>query len=339
MSEGWNDEGADCCWQGGGLGSSRRRVAGMGSGLEARSNDARNFGDVARLVVGRVRQFVDLGPVTTADEDLCVSEGHLSGPRREQRATLGAKTLAGNLVDRRVFLYADEIAPTPSGSDASRSRAHGEVEDGLACTAVGLNQILHQIDGLLSPMQAAVLCVARERQDGARIALGAIVVVVASHVPVDFGLQVLAAKGPLAFVPSRLLRVVVRLPVAEEADDLMLSQRLTLGVQEAGALGLVPDPIVLELAEVGGAQQRREWLGPKQDNGSAALGDMTDRAPHVVEGNDRIPLALRGAVRDVGYYRGHLTQRRQHIPAIAQVQRSAPDLLDPAHAFTPRRSL
>lgn len=64
-----------------------RSGAGMGSGLEARSDDARNFGDVARLVIGRARQFVDFG---TADgptwnpaaqrKDLTVGEKHLSRP-------------------------------------------------------------------------------------------------------------------------------------------------------------------------------------------------------------------------------------------------------------------
>lgn len=43
--------------------------------------DAEPIGMVSRRVVDGLAQFVDLGPVTTADEDLCVGVRHLEEPR------------------------------------------------------------------------------------------------------------------------------------------------------------------------------------------------------------------------------------------------------------------
>src|SRR5690606_13026646 len=117
----------------------------------------------------------------------------------------------------------------------------------------------------------AVLCVRRERKHASRVSLGAVVVVVARHVAVHVRLQVRCPKRRFALVTGRLLRVVARLPLAENANQLVTTQRLLLGVEETCTLRLVPYPVVLKPLDVRHAEKRRERLTAEQSDGNLTL--------------------------------------------------------------------
>ena len=149
-----------------------------------------------------------------------------------------------------VILNPDEAPPSVEARHARRPRTHAVVENEVTRVRVGADQVFAERDRLLRRVQLRPLFVAGELKDGARITLGAVVGQrVESLFSIDRRLVAPLRRG-LPDVALRLDRVVCRLAVIEDQHVFVRLHRGLLGVQVAGGVGLLPNPLVFETTQV-----------------------------------------------------------------------------------------